>query len=106
MQSYNKKSLGNKIWNDKYFFGKIIIKYCGEAGPRPFCEKSKLSTSLDQQSEMLKFAFVVCPSTDLLKYVKAKLHTTYFYLTAFLKTKRVLGLISLPHFLDNFFKKI
>ena len=35
------------------FCEKIIHKCCGEASPRPFHKRSKLSISLDQQSEML-----------------------------------------------------
>ena len=35
------------------FFGKSSTKYGGEASPRPFYKKSKLSISLDQQHGML-----------------------------------------------------
>ena len=35
------------------FLEKSNTKYCGEASPRPFHKKLKLSMILDQQSEML-----------------------------------------------------
>ena len=35
------------------FLEKPYTKYCGEATPRRFHKKSKLSIFLDQQSEML-----------------------------------------------------
>ena len=38
----------NEIWSEKSY-----TKCGGEASPRPFYQKSKLSISLDQQSEML-----------------------------------------------------
>ena len=41
------------------FLEKSYTKYGGEASPRPFYEKSKLSVSLDQQSEMLQSLFLV-----------------------------------------------
>ena len=37
----------------KNFLEKSYTKCGGEASPKPFYKKSKLSTSLDQQSEML-----------------------------------------------------
>ena len=44
----------------------FLEKYDGEASPRPFPKKSKLSTSLDQLSEMFQF-LIVCPSEGLPK---------------------------------------
>ena len=35
------------------FLEKSYTKFGGEASARPFCKKSKLSISLDQQSKML-----------------------------------------------------
>ena len=35
------------------FLEKSYTKFGGEASPRPFCKKSKLSISLDQQSKIL-----------------------------------------------------
>ena len=59
------------------FLERPYIKCCGESGPGPFYTKSKLSTSLDHQSKILKFNFIVCPSKGLLKY---QVLTTYIYL--------------------------
>ena len=43
-----------KFHNMMYtFFGKSSTKYGGEASPRPFYKKSKLSISLDQHHGML-----------------------------------------------------
>ena len=41
------------------FLEKSCTKSGGEASPRPFSKKSKLSTSLDQQSEMLYSLFLL-----------------------------------------------
>ena len=51
------------------FLEKSSTKCGGEASPTLKIEsKSKLSTSLDQQCEMLqKFVFIVCPSQGLPK---------------------------------------
>ena len=60
----------------KIFLEKSYKKFDGEVSPRPFYKKSKLSTSLDQQSEM--FVFFVYPSGGLPKYIKTKVLTTCF----------------------------
>ena len=45
---------GQLIENKRNIFPKKSdTKFGGEASPRPFYKKSKLSISLDQQSEML-----------------------------------------------------
>ena len=62
------------------FLEKSYKKCSGEASPRPFYKKSKLSIYLYQQSEMLKFVFIVCPRHGLLKYIKTKVLTICFYL--------------------------
>ena len=48
-----------------------------EASPTPFSKNSKLSLSLDKQSEM--FALIVCSSPGLPIYIKTKVLTTSFY---------------------------
>ena len=53
---------------------------CGEAGPRPVYKKSKLSISLDQQLDTLKFVLIGCLSRGLPKYIKTKVMTTCFEL--------------------------
>ena len=54
------------------FLQKSYTKCGGKAIPRPFYRNSNLSITVDQQSEMLQFAFIVCPSGDLPKYIKIK----------------------------------
>ena len=83
---------------------KSYIRCGGETSSGPFYKKSKLSISLNQQSEMLKFVFIVYPGWDLQKYIETKVLTTCFYLISsfFKKTKRDLELVSLPPcLLDN-----
>ena len=65
--------MGNIIHERSY------TKCGGEAIPRPFCKKLKLSMTLDQQSEFLKFVFIVCPSRGLTKYIKTEVLTICFY---------------------------
>ena len=52
--------------------------------------------------------FYCMPSWGLLKYIETKLQTILFYLIlSFLKKiKKGLGLVSLPHFPHNFWRKI
>ena len=47
------------------FLEKSYIKCGGEASPRSFYKKSKLSISLDHQSKMLQSFLVACPSRNL-----------------------------------------
>ena len=62
-------------------FKKTPKKCDGEASPRPFHEKSKLSIHLDQQSENLYSLFLVHVQVLCLqKYIKTKVATTCFYL--------------------------
>ena len=44
----------------------------GEASLRPCHKKSKLSITLEKQSEMLSVIFNVCPSEGIPKYIKIK----------------------------------
>ena len=53
--------------------GKSYIEYGGEAGPRSFYKKSKLSISLGQESEMLLKLFVL--------YVQVEVHQKILKLT-------------------------
>ena len=61
------------------FLEKLYKKCAGEASSRPFYKKSESSISLDQQSEMLQFVFIVCPSQGLPKYIKTKVLSACFY---------------------------
>ena len=58
------------------FLKKSYRKHVGEASPRPFLLKSKLSISLNQQCNFIKFFFIVCPSLGLPKYIKTNMLTT------------------------------
>ena len=87
----------------KHFIKKLYTKCLGEV--KVFYKKSKLSITLDQQSEMLKIQiFIVCGNQSLPKYIKAKGMTTCFCLTKgfFRKQKKDLELVFLPDFLRNF----
>ena len=63
------------------FFEKSSIKCGGETSPRPFSKKSKLSISLDQQSEIFYSLFLlyVQASQGLPKYMENKVLTFCFY---------------------------
>ena len=59
------------------FLEKSYAKHGREASPRPFYQKSKLSISLDQQSQMLYNLFLLYVQVEvyqnilkLLKYIK------------------------------------
>ena len=90
------------------FLEKSYIKCGGETIHRPYSKKWKLSISLEKYSNVLCSFFIVCPSQGLSKYVKIKLQTTCFYfISSFLKkTKRGLELFPLPHFLQDFWRRI
>ena len=70
------------------FLAKSYAKYDREAVSRPFYKKSDISGST--VSNDVKFAFIVCPSRGLLKYIKTKMLATGFNFLKklFQKTKR------------------
>ena len=49
----------------KVFLEKSYTKCGGEASPRPFYNKSKLSMSIDQQSEMLSGLFLLYAQVEV-----------------------------------------
>ena len=49
----------------KVFLKKSYTKCGGEASPRPFYNKSKLSMSIDQQSEMLSGLFLLYAQVEV-----------------------------------------
>ena len=55
------------------------IKCHGEASPRPYDIRSKLTICLDQQSEIYKVIFIVCSSWGLPKCIETKVLTTCLY---------------------------
>ena len=57
------------------FLGKSYTNCGGKTIPRPFSKKSKLSISLDQESQVLHGLFLLY---DKLRYIETKLQTTCF----------------------------
>ena len=49
----------------KVFLEKSYTKCGGEASPRPFYNKSKLSMSIDQQSELLSGLFLLYAQVEV-----------------------------------------
>ena len=114
-------SKGNKTINSgqliecntkNIFLKKSYTKCSGETSPKPFSKNSKLSISLDQQSEI----FVVVCLLFFLLYVQVKDYQhilklrcgpfTFTWHKSLLKTKRGLKIVSLQHFLHDFWIKI
>ena len=85
------------------FFEKSYTNCGGETSPRPFYKKSKLSISLDQQSSMLYSLFVY---QNILKLKCSPLGFTLYKFFFFKKKKGGLELVSQPHFLHDFWRKI
>ena len=83
-------------------------KYDREAIPRPFSKKSKLSISLDQYSKDLYILFLLFTKLRTIEsdWNEATDHLLLPQIKLFKKTKRGLELVSLPHFLHDFWRKI
>ena len=76
--------------------------------PDSFIKKSKLSISMDQQSQMLQSFFFLYVQVEVYQNI---LEVRYWLLTftlykAFLKNKKKLELVSLPHFNHDFWKEV
>ena len=80
-------------------------KYGRETIPRPFSKKSKLNLSGSVVESFIQFVYYM-PSWGLSKYIKTCRPLAFTSYKAFLKNKRCLELISLPHFLHYFSRKI
>ena len=86
------------------FLEKLCAKYGGETSPRSFSEKLKLSISSTQWPKVLYCLFLLhlkWRAIEIYWNEAADLHIRLFK-----KIKRGLELISLPHFLPNFRRKI
>ena len=86
------------------FLEKLCAKYGGETSPRSFSEKLKLSISSTQWPKVLYCLFLLhlkWRAIEIYWNEAADLHIRLFK-----KIKRGLELISLPHFLPNFWRKI
>ena len=62
------------------FLEKSYTKCGREPIPRLFYEKSKLTISGSTVWNFINFFLIICPSRGLLKNIKTKVLTTYFYL--------------------------
>ena len=89
------------------FFETLYTKWGGEASPRPFYKKSKLSTSLDQQPENdIQFGFVICTKCMYQNLLKLKYWPLAFSLhKVFLKNKNSSGYTCPALFSEWFLKK-
>ena len=87
--------------NMKNIFLEISCITCGgETSHRPFCEKLKLSISLDQQFKVLYsllFLYDKLRSIETYRNYAAD-HLLSLHIKLFQKIKRGLKLVSLPHF--------
>ena len=77
-------------------------KYGGETIARPFSKKSKLNYLW---INFIQFVYYM-PSWGLSKYIKTCRPLAFTSYKAFLKNKRCLELVSLPHFLHYFSRRI
>ena len=86
------------------FLKTLCTKYGGETSPRHFSEKLKLSISSTQWPKVLYCLFLLH-----LKWRAIEIYwdeAADLHIRLFKKIKRDLELISLPHFLPNFRRKI
>ena len=94
------------------FLKKSYSKSDGKTSPTPLKntpKKSKLSISLNQQFEILyNLVLFLCPSRGLSKYIgtNGTNHLLLPHIKFFQKWRRGLELVSLPHFPDDFRRKI
>ena len=90
------------------FLEKLYTKCGAEASPRPFSKKLKLSISLTQQSKVLYSFFLLYDSLRAIEiyWNQGADHLLLPHIRLFQKIKRGLEPVSLPHFLDNFWRKI
>ena len=66
------------------FLEKLYLKWSGEASSRPFHKKSKLTISVDQQTEMLVVNVSNSRST---KNIKINMMTACFYFKVLFKNR-------------------
>ena len=69
-----------KQYNMRNIFEKYGTKCIGEASPKSFSKRSKMSIFLDQLHEILYSFFIVYRSQRLPKYIETKVPTDCFYL--------------------------
>ena len=90
------------------FLEKSYIKYGGEASPYSFIKSQNWVYLCINSLKLYAVYFSVCPSRWLPKYVETKVLTICFclFLKVFRKTKRGVELVSLSHFLHDFWRKL
>ena len=90
------------------FLEKSYTKCGGETSPRSFSEKLKLSISLDQWSKVLYSLVLLYGKLRAIEIYRNWVadHLLSSHIKLFQKIKRGLELVSLPHFLHNFWRKI
>ena len=90
------------------FVEKSYTKCGGETIPSPFSKKSKLSISLDQLSKALSSLLLLYVNLRAIKiqWNQAEDHLLLPYIELFKKLKGGLVLVSLPHFLREFWRKM
>ena len=84
-----------------FFFENSYTKCDRDIFPIPFSKKTKLSISLDQYSKVSYSLFYGTPSWGVSEHIETKLQTICFYLTT-----KGLELVSLSHFLHDFWRKM
>ena len=95
--------------NRNIFLEKSSTKCCRKTSPRSFFKKSKLSISRDQQSEVSYSLLLLYVQAEAYqKILKLRCWPLGFtsYIKLFYKTKKDLKLVSLPHFLHDFWRRI
>ena len=90
------------------FLEKSYRKCGGETIPRPFSKTSKFRISLNQYSKVLYILFLFFAKLRTIETDSnlAADHLLLPHIKLFQKTKRGLELVSLPHFLHDFWRKI
>ena len=110
LMEYNIKNIYLEI---EYNIRNILLKNQGknvvETLVRDLFKKTKIKhISGSAVWNFTQFIFIVYPSRRLSEYIESKLLTIklFFHIKLFQKTKAFLVLVSLHHFLHNFWRKI
>ena len=98
-------NISRRKGNQAMIFGQFIERnmrnFFFDTFPIPFSKKTKLSISLDQYSKVSYSLFYGTPSWGVSEHIETKLQTICFYLTT-----KGLELVSLSHFLHDFWRKM
>ena len=92
---------------ETFFFKNHTHNVVQKLVPDPFLKNETWAYLWINWRKFQTVYFDCMPSWGLSKYIETRLHTTCIYLIwSFFKKQRGLGLISLPYFLHNFWRKI